>query len=82
MRLQDQLDQRRANFESGVPEQTLKVMHTATQSLTDSNILTRVLKKGEKAPFFTLSGPDTENVSTKALLEKGPLVVNFFRGSW
>lgn len=57
-------------------------MHRATEELRASGILDRVLKKGDRAPQFTL--PDTNGVmvSSAALIEQGPLVVSFFRGKW
>lgn len=82
MRLQDQLDQRRAHFESGAPADVLKIMHTATDELSQSDILTKVLKIGDTAPGFSLSGPDNQTVTSKELLAKGPLVLHFFRGGW
>ncbi|AEV33116.1 Peroxiredoxin [Owenweeksia hongkongensis DSM 17368] len=40
------------------------------------------IKVGEKAPDFELPNAKGENVSMEALLEKGPLVITFYRGSW
>ncbi|MCG1034974.1 peroxiredoxin-like family protein [Polaribacter sargassicola] len=40
------------------------------------------IKIGEKAPDFQLPNPKGDSVSLSSLLEKGPLVVTFYRGSW
>jgi peroxiredoxin len=40
------------------------------------------LKKGDKAPEFTLPDQTGTDVSSKELLHKGPLVVSFYRGLW
>jgi len=40
------------------------------------------IKIGEKAPDFQLPNPKRESISLSSLLEKGPLVVTFYRGSW
>ncbi|MEP2024826.1 MAG: peroxiredoxin-like family protein [Reichenbachiella sp.] len=40
------------------------------------------LKVGEKAPFFELPNAEGKSVSLDTLLEKGPLVITFYRGDW
>ncbi|UXX79959.1 AhpC/TSA family protein [Reichenbachiella carrageenanivorans] len=40
------------------------------------------IKIGHKAPLFELPDPEGKMVSLGALLNKGPLVVTFYRGSW
>src|SRR4051794_12798130 len=40
------------------------------------------LKDGDKAPNFTLANPLGEQVSLYDELEKGPVVLTFYRGSW
>lgn len=82
MRLQDQLDQRRAHFESGAPADVLKIMHKATDELTQSDILTGVLKNGDTAPEFSLLNQDSETVNSSDLLSNGPVVIQFYRGGW
>ena len=37
---------------------------------------------GQKAPRFALPNPEGKSISLVDLLEKGPLVVTFYRGSW
>ncbi|EPR71831.1 peroxiredoxin-like family protein [Cyclobacterium qasimii] len=40
------------------------------------------IKIGEKAPSFQLPNPHGETISLSALLDNGPIVVTFYRGSW
>ncbi len=40
------------------------------------------LKLGEQAPAFQLSNARGQTVSLDGLLEKGPLVLTFYRGAW
>ncbi len=40
------------------------------------------LEVGQKAPDFKLPSADGKSVSLTELLEKGPVVVTFYRGSW
>jgi peroxiredoxin len=87
MRLQDQLDAMREDFENGgfplvpTPDQ-LEAMHRATQSLIDSEQADYALEAGDAAPEFTLQDADGKTVSSRELLTRGPLVATFYRGVW
>jgi len=87
MALQDKLDAMRDDFESGrfplVPtSDQLETMQRATQSLIESGQAERALKAGDKAPAFPLKDANGNDVSSRALLERGPLVATFYRGVW
>ncbi|MGF9566712.1 peroxiredoxin-like family protein [Neorhizobium sp. JUb45] len=87
MKLQDQLDALRNDFENGrfplVPTQAqLDIMQRATQSLIDSHQADNALEAGDTAPEFTLQDADGNTVSSRSLLSQGPLVVTFYRGAW
>ena len=40
------------------------------------------IKIGEKAPSFELPNPEGKLLSLDTLLEKGPIVITFYRGDW
>ncbi len=82
MTLREQLANFRARLEAKAPAEALEKMHRATEELRASGILDRVLKKGDRAPEFTLPDVTGKMVSSAALLRNGPLVVSFFRGKW
>lgn len=82
MRLQDKLDRMRNEFESRAPAEALTVMHRATQELVLSGILEGVLKPGDTAPVFTLPDHEGQLIRSSELLNKGPLVIGFYRGVW
>lgn len=82
MRLQDSLNLRKANFESSAPAADIKVMHSATDSLINSDLTERALKKGDQAPLFSLPAQDGTKVALKDLMGKGPVVIQFYRGGW
>ena len=82
MSLQDKLDEYKAEFESSLPPEALAIMHRATDDLRHSGIMERVLKIGDHAPEFALPNAQGQIVSSAKLLEKGPLVVSFYRGVW
>jgi peroxiredoxin len=88
MKLQDKLNAMREDFENGrfpllVPtEAQLQTMHRATKSLVDSRQAEKALEADDRAPEFTLEDADSEIVSSRSLLSRGPLVVTFYRGVW
>lgn len=82
MKLQEQLDQRKAQFESSAPPEVLAVMHRATKELKDSGLMDKTLKKGEHIPDFALPDQAGEVVSSGTLLKKGSLVISVYRGVW
>lgn len=87
MALQDKLDAMREDFENGrfplVPtSDQLETMHRATQSLIDSDQADHALRAGDTAPAFTLKDADDNEVSSRLLLNRGPLIATFYRGVW
>lgn len=40
------------------------------------------IKIGQKAPDFELPNPEGKLISLNVLLEKGPVVITFYRGNW
>ena len=72
----------RANTCDRLPTPQLAVMGRLTARLRRSGILQRCLQIGETAPDFTFIGTDDNPSSLYALLAEGPVVINFFRGSW
>jgi peroxiredoxin len=87
MSLQDKLDAFRADFKAGkppfnAPAEIHPVMERATAELIASGQAGRAIKAGDRAPHFNLKDQDGNDVSSAALLVKGPLVVTFYRGVW
>jgi peroxiredoxin len=87
MTLPERLAAFRANFEAGGPPYNAPawvhdIIHRATNELIASGAPEGALKAGELAPEFTLKGADGDEVSSRDLLAKRPLVVTFYRGVW
>jgi hypothetical protein len=82
MALQEELNALKAKSESRVPAETLAVMHRATKDLESSGLIAKVAKVGERAPDFALQSAEGVLVDSRRLLEKGPMVLSFYRGKW
>jgi len=82
MSLQIELEEMYNGFTKKVPLEVLNLMLGTTRRLVDSGIAEKSLKVGEKAPDFNLPNPQGESVNLHSLLEKGPVVLNFYRGGW
>ncbi|HEY2664369.1 MAG TPA: peroxiredoxin-like family protein [Candidatus Binataceae bacterium] len=87
MSLQAKLDAFKADFEGGnppysVPRSVIETMYRATAEMVASGAARRAKKAGDTAPSFSLKDPEGNIVSSDELLQKGPLVVSFYRGVW
>ena len=82
MSLTDELQAVRDGAKDRFPGETLATMNEAIEDLSRSGILDRSLKVGDKAPDFALPNANGETVRLSDLLEKGPVVISFYRGGW
>jgi len=65
-----------------LPTETLQVMAEALKTVEATGQQERALKTGARAPGFSLEDPAGNVWSSGELLQRGPLVINFYRGSW
>ena len=82
MSLQEKLDAAKAKSKDRIPAPFQAVMARATEDLRHSGILDRMAKAGDTAPNFALPNIDGAIIDSQQLLERGPLVVSFYRGIW
>jgi peroxiredoxin len=84
MKLQDKLDAFSADLiASGkIPGPIVTQLMDCIKEQVASGKADLALKAGDTAPTFTLKDPDGASVSSATLLERGPLVVSFYRGVW
>ena len=80
--LRDQLAERKVNVEKYVPAETLAVHARVVEQLRQSGMVERSAHAGRKAPEFTLNDHDGKPVALSTLLERGRLILCFFRGRW
>ena len=82
MKLQEKLTALKKATDAQAPKEVLEIMHRATEDLSNSGILERTVKVGEKAPNFSLRNANGAEIGLKDLLADGPLVLSFYRGRW
>ena len=82
MSLTQELQSFRQQFISSQSSETVEVMNQATADLENSGIVNRSLKVGDKAPNFTLPNAVGKEVALRSLVNKGAVVISFYRGGW
>ncbi len=80
--LQDRLAEVRAGIEQYVLLESRQINERAIAGVRESGLVEQALAVGETAPEFTLLDQNDNRVSSHALLERGPLIISFFRGRW
>ncbi len=60
----------------------LDMIDLTTADLVATGIAEKALKPGDAAPDFTLPDALGNPVAARDLLKDGPVIVNFYRGSW
>jgi peroxiredoxin len=76
------LQQRRELAERYTPSEVVALYQRAIDEIRASGVLERALKPGDRVPEFVLADENEIQVTSQALLTKGPLIVCFFRGRW
>jgi DNA-binding GntR family transcriptional regulator len=82
MTLKEELDALKARSEARIPEEKRVIMHRATEELEKSGLVDKAPKAGDMAPDFSLKDAEGALVNLRSLLERGPVVLSFFRGGW
>ena len=65
-----------------IPAESQATMHAATQALVESGQADRAPAVGQPFPAFELPDQDGRSVRSAQVLERGPVIVSFFRGHW
>jgi peroxiredoxin len=65
-----------------VPADIRATHERAVEELKQSGKIERALKPGDGAPAFELQDQNGKLIRSSELLERGPLVICFFRGRW
>lgn len=82
MTLQEELDALRLKVQDVAGGEIAPGHNEFVQGIQDSGKLEQVPKLGDIAPAFMLPDDKGNIISSHTLLEKGPLIISFFRGDW
>jgi len=82
MGLQEQLDNFRAEFARTAPPGRVVLYEARIEELRAGFALESALGTGDEAPDFSLPDAGGKLVSLPCLLQRGPVVVTFYRGGW
>lgn len=82
MNLETELRALSAQSQAQAPAHVLTTLQAAQESLNASGIAGRALQPGQAFPDFDLPDAAGARVSLRSLLDKGPVLLNFYRGEW
>ena len=80
--LQEELDSLRTLFDSQTPPELMAIIDNAFVEMRESRITETALNVGDKAIDFTLENPAGKKVTLAEYLEKGPVILMWYRGGW
>jgi peroxiredoxin len=81
MTLRDQLDEQWRRTRERSPE-IRQAYEALVRDLVASGLASSSLKSGDRLPDFELPTVEGRLIASHELLQKGPLVISFFRGGW
>jgi len=81
MDLSQSLKIARQNLQQTLSAETLEAVNRPAE-LISSNSVARSLKIGDMIPEFSLPNQNGQLIEIKKLLEKGSVVISFYRGIW
>jgi len=82
MSLTEQLAEYRAGWYQRVPAERQAIMQRHIGQLRSGTTARTMLKVGDRAPAIVLGNAKGAAVDVATLLEKGPVIVTFYRGGW
>jgi len=80
--LKVQLDEKKADFESKADSHIKKIYKEGIDSVQQSGVLSKALKIGDIAPNFILNNAVGAPIALYDLLNKGKVILTWYRGGW
>ena len=80
--LRERTEQTREVLKSQAPAELLQAFDDGATELGRRDFAAQAVNVGEQAPGFALPAADGSEVTLGGLLEDGPIVLTFYRGSW
>ena len=82
MSLKAQIDAYNVQKEAKLPADVLALMNKTNEELIAQHIKNNALQVGAKVSNFNLSNHNGETIELTDLLNKGPVIISFYRGGW
>lgn len=82
MSLADRLEHAKREWRSRLTPELADALESLVKRLETSEVTAASLKAYDTLPDFELPDSEGQIVSSRELLERGPLVVSYFRGDW
>ena len=82
MSLQNEIQVLMGELGEKVPAEMMEKVGAFIGRLARDDVAKNACKIGDKAPDFSLNGTSGHTIALAELLNKGPIVVTFFRGEW
>lgn len=80
--LKDTLDSRKNSWEQKADSAKKKLYARGIDAIVKEGIIANALKNDDKAPDFELQNAEGKKVVLSEYLEKGPVVLTWYRGGW
>ncbi|GLR19947.1 peroxiredoxin-like family protein [Portibacter lacus] len=80
--LKSQLDEKRANFEQNADEYKKNTYMAGIEAVEKSGVAAKAKQVGDKAPDFQLNNALGNPVTLSEFLEKGSVILTWYRGGW
>ncbi len=80
--LTEQLKKKADESAQKSPSEKRKIMFAAIDELRKSKTMETALKEGAKIPHFKLEDVHGKEISSKEILQNGPMLLVFYRGGW
>ena len=82
MTLKQKIEAYKEGFKKQAPQEAQEIMHRATNDLQNSPQMINTIKVGDMAPDFSLKNTANNDIVLSDLLDRGPVVLSFYRGRW
>jgi hypothetical protein len=82
MTLKQKIEAYKEGFKEKAPQAAQEIMRRATNDLQNSPQMINTIKVGDMAPDFSLKNTANNDIVLSDLLDRGPVVLSFYRGRW
>ena len=82
MSLQKSLEEFQCQMALSLPKEVLEILSRSTSFLQEQNLAKGAHKEGDRFPEFKLTDSEGVTHSLAHLLDRGPIIVSFYRGGW